>query len=175
MNLDPTRAGIFAAFKKLGADIEVVSRRERGNDVWGDLNVKTAKNLIARKLNPDLLSICLDEIPLLAALACFTESEGIAEKEKETILKLPPWAIDFYRPLLEAIYKNLKIAGVECGIYEEGLIIRGKTDIVGEGFDCQNFPVLGLALSVLNRKAKSKEPVKGIECVEKVYPPLPNR
>jgi 5-enolpyruvylshikimate-3-phosphate synthase len=162
VNLDSSRAGIFGAFKRLGADIEIITRREKGNDVWGDLKVKYAKNLIGRKLSADILSTCIDEIPLLIAMACSAEGEST--------FKLPSWSINFCKPLLDTLYKNLKTAGIECGIYEEGIILRGKTKIEGEGFDCQNFPVLGMALHVLNKKTKSKESVKGIECVENIYP-----
>jgi len=162
VNLDPSRAGIFGAFRRLGADIEIVARHEKGRDVWGDLRIKKAKMLSGRRLGPDVLQTCIDEIPLLAVLACFAEDE--------TIFKIPDWAIDFYTPILAAIYENLKIAGIECGLYEDGLILRGKEEIEADGFDCKNIPILGLALHILNKKAKSKEAVKGIECVENIWP-----
>ena len=117
--------------------------------------------LVGRRLGTDVLQTCLDEIPLLAVLACFAEGE--------TIFKIPDWAVDFHKPILAAIYENLKIAGIECGLYEDGLILRGKEEIEADGFDCKNFPILGLALHILNKKAKSKEAVKGIECVENLW------
>jgi 5-enolpyruvylshikimate-3-phosphate synthase len=130
------------------------------------LRVKRAKKLIGRRLGADVLQTCLDEIPLLVVLACFAEGE--------TIFKIPVWAVDFYKPVLTAIYENLKIAGIECGLYEDGLILRGKEEIEADGFDCKNIPVLGLALHILNKKAKSKEAVKGIECVENLWPGVLN-
>jgi len=162
VNLDASRAGIFGAFKRLGADIEVVSRHERENDVWGDLRVKTAKELIGKRLGPEILSACIDEIPLLAVLACFAEDE--------TILKLPSWSIAFCKPILSILYDNMKLAGIECGLYEDGLIVRGKSEIEGEGYDCKNNPIIGLALHILNIKSKSKNIVAGIECTENIYP-----
>jgi 5-enolpyruvylshikimate-3-phosphate synthase len=162
VNLDASRIGIFGAFKRLGADIEFAARHEKGNDVWGDLRVKSAKGLIGRHLGADILSICLDEIPMLAVLACFADGE--------TILKLPAWALDSCKPVLEALYENLKIAGIKSGLYEDGLILRGKTEMENDGFDCKKFPVLGLALHVLNIKAKGKKEIIGIECVENLYP-----
>jgi len=166
VSLDASRAGIFGAFKRLGADIEIIARHERGNDVWGDLRVKSGSGLIGRRLGTDILSTCLDEIPLLAVLACFADGE--------TILKLPTWALDSCKSVLEAIYENLKIAGIESGLYEDGLILRGKAEIETDGFDCKNIPILGLALHILNKKAKSKEIVKGIECVENIWPEVLN-
>jgi len=162
VNLDASRAGIFGAFKRLGADIEITTRHERGGDVWGNLRVKSGGGLIGRRLGADILSTCLDEIPMLAVLACFADGE--------TIFKLPDWALDVCKPVLEAVYENLKIAGIESGLYEDGLILRGKTEIEGDGFDCKNQPILGLALHILNKKAKGKKEIVGIECVENLYP-----
>ncbi|MDR2555396.1 MAG: hypothetical protein LBC64_08215 [Fibromonadaceae bacterium] len=162
VSLDASRAGIFGAFKRLGANIEFAARHERGNDVWGDLRVKSGGGLIGRRLGAEVLSTCLDEIPLLAVLACFADGE--------TILKLPAWAFDICKPVLEAIYENLKIAGIESGIYEDGLILRGKAEIEGDGFDCKNLPILGMALHILNKKAKGKKEIVGMECVESLYP-----
>jgi len=162
VSLDASRAGIFGAFKRLGADIEFATRHERGNDVWGDLRVRSGNGLIGRRLGSDILSTCLDEIPLLAVLACFADGE--------TILKLPAWALEPCKPVLEAIYENLKVAGIESGLYEDGLILRGKAEIEGDGFDCKNFPILGMALRILNKKAKGKKEIMGIECVENLYP-----
>jgi 5-enolpyruvylshikimate-3-phosphate synthase len=162
VNLDASRAGVFGAFKRLGTDIEFVARHEKGNDVWGDLRIKSAKGLIGRRLGADILSTCLDEIPILAVLACFADGE--------TILKLPTWALDSCKSVLEALYENLKIAGIESGIYEDGLILRGRAEIERDGFDCKNFPILGLALQALNKKAKGKKEIIGIECVENLYP-----
>ena len=162
VSLDASRAGIFGAFKRLGADIEIAARHERGNDVWGDLRVKCKNGLIGRRIGADILSTCLDEIPMLAVLACFADGE--------TILKLPAWALEPCKPVLEAIYENLKIAGIESGLYEDGLILRGKAEIEGDGFDCKNLPILGMALHVLNKKAKGKKEIVGIECVESLYP-----
>jgi 5-enolpyruvylshikimate-3-phosphate synthase len=164
VSLDTSRAGIFGVFKRLGADIEIVTRHERGNGIWGDLKVKSAKELIGRRLGTDILSTCLDEIPFLAVLACFADGE--------TFFKLPAWAVDSYKPILETLYENLKIAGVESGLYEDGLILRGKEKIDGDSFDCKNIPILGLALQVLNKKAKGKNEVIGIKCVENLYPEI---
>jgi len=162
VSLDASRAGIFSAFKRLGANIEIETKHERGNDVWGNLRVKSAQALIGRKFNADMLSTCVEEIPMLASLAVFAESE--------TILSLPEWAASFCKNTLESLYENLKNAGVECGLYEEGLILRGTAEINPQNFDCKGNAILGLALHALNKKAKGKSDVIGIECVEKVYP-----
>jgi 5-enolpyruvylshikimate-3-phosphate synthase len=118
--LDSSRAGVFSAFKRLGANLEVESRHERGNDVWGDLKVKSASELVGRRLSADILATCIEEIPFIAVLASF------ADADNETILKLPAYAAEHCKPVLESLYKSLKNAEVECGFYEDGFILRGN-------------------------------------------------
>jgi 5-enolpyruvylshikimate-3-phosphate synthase len=166
VNLDAGYAGIFGAFKRLNADIDIITRHEKGNNVYGDLRVKKSKELKGKRLNENILSTCIDEIPLLAVLAGFAKDE--------TIFKLPAWSIEYCKPILEALYENFKIAGIDAGLYEDGLILRGKEEINAGNFDCKNIPVLGLALYVLNKKTKGEKEIKGIECVEKTYPGILN-
>jgi len=165
--LDTTRAGIFAAFKRLGADIEVESRHEKGRDVWGNLRVKYSQELKGRRFNADSLCTCLEEIPLLAAMACFAEGESI--------FSLPHFAKDFCKPAFEILYKNFKSAGIECGLYEDGFILRGVPEINPDNFDCKGNAIVGLALHALNKKAKGKNEVIGIECIENIYPETINK
>jgi 5-enolpyruvylshikimate-3-phosphate synthase len=162
VSLDASRAGIFGALKRLGANIEVQSRHERGSDVWGDLRVKSASNLAGRRLSADTLATCIDEVPFIATMACFAEGE--------TILKLPAYAAQHCKPVLESLYENLKNAEIECGIYDDGFILRGTQEINPKHLDCKNNTIMGLALHALNKRTKGKENVVGIECVENVYP-----
>ncbi|GHV14750.1 3-phosphoshikimate 1-carboxyvinyltransferase [Fibrobacterales bacterium] len=141
VNLDQSRAGIFGAFKRLGAEIEITSRHERGNDIWGDISVKSAKSLVGKRFNPDVLATCLDEIPLLAVMASFAEDE--------TVLHIPTYALNYCKPVLSCLFTNLKLAGIDCGLFEEGLILRGRDEIIPADFDSAGFPILELALEVL--------------------------
>jgi 5-enolpyruvylshikimate-3-phosphate synthase len=120
--LDSSRAGVFSAFKRLGANVEIESRHERGNDVWGDLKVKSASELAGRRLGADVLATCIEEIPFIAVLASF------ADAENETVLKLPAYAAEHCKPVLESLYKNLKNSEIECGFYEDGFILRGNRE-----------------------------------------------
>ena len=67
--------------------------------------------------------------------------------------------------------ENLRKTGVEVGVYDDGLVIRGMETIVnGSDFDGGNSPEAGLALSVLSIALENDEPVKNAYAVEAMFP-----
>lgn len=159
-----SRASAFSVLKRMGADFEVTGRRERYGEAYGDIAIKPLANkrLQGCHFAGDQMAIAVEEIPLLAVAACYAE--------KETIFHLPPEEVDAAKPLLECIAKNLRQTGAEIGVYEDGLVIRGREELdVGE-FDCTGFPVVGLALSILAARVKVPVEIVGIEKTEEVFP-----
>ena len=75
------------------------------------------------------------------------------------------------RPVNEFLAENLRKTGVEVGVYDDGLVIRGMETIVnGSDFDGGEWPAIGLALSVLSLALQNDEPVGHSELVEASYP-----
>ena len=74
------------------------------------------------------------------------------------------------RHWLELLATNLRKTGAEIGVYEDGLVVRGKEEPDRAEFDCEEFPVMGLALYVLKVVTKSPFDIVGIEVTEKLFP-----
>jgi len=143
--LNPSRAGAFNALKRMGAELEVVQKKERFGDQFGSLRVQSCKRMVGRKMTSELLLSCLEEIPLLAVAACLAEGE--------TILRLPEHVAAEQRVLLDCLAANLKLAGIEVGVYEEGLVVRGREEVDANAFTYEKPAALGLAFAVLARVA----------------------
>ncbi|HQB65763.1 MAG TPA: 3-phosphoshikimate 1-carboxyvinyltransferase, partial [Fibrobacteraceae bacterium] len=126
------RAGALTALKRMGALVETTSKRERYGDAFGDVEVKplAGKRLQGRRFSEDLMASCMDEYPLLALAACYAEGE--------TILRIPPEYKASSRENLEWLAMNLRKTGVEVGVYDDGLVIRGKEELDGGEFDAAN-------------------------------------
>ena len=76
----------------------------------------------------------------------------------------------------EFLAENLRKTGVEVGVYDDGLVIRGMETIVnGSEFDGGDSAETGLALSVLSLSLQNDEPVGGLDCVERVFPGVAER
>jgi len=164
VDLNPGRAGVFTAIKRMGANLEVSQKKERYGDQFGSLRVQSCKRPVGRKLAGELLMTCIEEVPLLAVAASFADGE--------TILRLPEHVALRERTLLETLATNLKLAGVEVGVYEEGLVVRGREEVDANHFDSAGIPVVGLALAVLARAAHGQSEIAGLDCVPAIFPEI---
>lgn len=166
VDLNSTRAGALSCLKRMGANIETVSRREKFGDVYGDVEVfpmEAGKRLQGRRFGEDAVATSLFEYALLAVAACFAEGE--------TILRLPKEVRSGMRAANDFLAENLRKTGVEVGVYDDGIVIRGMETIVnGSGFDGGDSPESGLALAVLSLALENDEPVGNIELVESTFP-----
>ena len=72
--LNPTRSGFIETLREMGADIEVLDRRDEGGEPVGDLRVKTSA-LKGVRVPPGRAPSMIDEYPVLACVAAFAEGE----------------------------------------------------------------------------------------------------
>ena len=162
--LNPSRAGFIAALRRMGADIEVVSRRERSGDTLGTLRVRPA-DLLGKRFGSENFAGMRDEIFLLMVAAAFAEGETILRDIGHLRL--------YREDLLKSFAADLKGAGVEIGEIEDGLVIRGRSDYDGHRYRAQGHPSLALACLVMGMKSHGTSSLEGAECLEGRYPGLP--
>ena len=80
VGLNPTRTGIIAALRMMGADITELDRRDVGGEPVADLRVRHAA-LTAIDVPPDLAPSMIDEYPILFVAAAFaTWTDGRARR-----------------------------------------------------------------------------------------------
>ncbi len=159
--LNPSRAGFISALRRMGADIEVVSRRERHGEGFGLLRIRTA-DLIGKRFGGDSISTLRDEIFLLMVAAAFAEGE--------TVIRDIAHLRRHRRDLLKIFVANLRSAGVEIGEIEDGLVIRGRADYDGSAYDALGHPGLGLACLVMGLKSHGTSLLWGAGCLAGKYP-----
>ncbi len=161
--LNPSRAGFISALRRMGADIEVVSRRERNGEGLGLLRVRSAE-LFGKRFAADNHSGMRDEIFLLMVAAAYAEGETVLRD----ITYLRKHDVD----LLKGFTAALKAAGVEIGEIEDGVVIRGRPDYDGSAYDCMGHPGLSLACLVMGLKSHGASNLRGAGCLDVRYPGL---
>ena len=124
MLLNPTRSGFIETLREMGADIEVLDRRDEGGEPVGDLRVKTSA-LKGVRVPPERAPSMIDEYPILACVAAFAEGEtrmeGLAElKVKES-------------DRLAATAAGLVACGVAARVEGDDLIVEGRGEVKGGG------------------------------------------
>jgi hypothetical protein len=144
--ISPSRTRFFTIAKKMGAQIETLARREVSGETWGNLKCRYSKNLHGKKIAGEELIATIDEWPLIAILACFCEGETIIRDFSQ----LPSGFLSIINHLI----LNLKKTGVDIAIFEDGLVIRGRSEIDGAEFDAAGLPILTCAFYILGKSAK---------------------
>jgi 3-phosphoshikimate 1-carboxyvinyltransferase len=122
--LNPTRGGFLETVREMGAQIEVLDRRDQGGEPVGDLRVR-ASALKGVRVPPGRAPSMIDEYPILACLAAFaegdTEMQGLAElRVKES-------------DRLAATAAGLSACGVVARVEGDTLIVEGRGEVKGGG------------------------------------------
>lgn len=117
VGMNPTRTGIIAALKMMGADITELNPREVGGEPVADLQVRHAP-LTAIEVPPDLAPSMIDEYPVLFVAAAFASGRTVARGAEELRVK----ESDRIAAMVAALAPN----GVQLEEFEDGLAIHGN-------------------------------------------------
>ena len=116
VGMNPTRTGIIAALKMMGADITELDSRIVGGEPVADLRVRHAL-LSAIEVPPELTPSMIDEYPVLFVAAAYASGTTIARGAEELRVK----ESDRTTAMAEA----LGACGVPCQEYEDGMAVTG--------------------------------------------------
>jgi 3-phosphoshikimate 1-carboxyvinyltransferase len=117
VGMNPTRIGLFAALRMMGADIAEIDRREVGGEPVADLRVRHAA-LKAIEVPPDLAPSMIDEYPVLFVAAALAEGTTVARGAHELRVK--------ESDRIAAMAEALRAVGVRIEEHEDGLSIQGS-------------------------------------------------
>lgn len=116
VGLNPTRAGLLAVLRQMGADIEEIAPREVGGEPVADLRVRHAA-LTGIDIDPAIAPAMIDEFPVLFAAAALasgtTRTSGLEELRVKESDRLATMAA------------ALSLAGARVEEHEDGLTIHG--------------------------------------------------
>jgi len=117
VGLNPTRTGLLAALRLMGAAIDEHEARVVGGEPVADLHVRHAP-LSAIEVPPELAPAMIDEYPALFVAAAFAAGRTVARGAHELRVK--------ESDRLAAMHAALAATGVDCKEFEDGLEIEGS-------------------------------------------------
>lgn len=117
--LNPTRTGFIDALRAMGADVRVDGAGERGGETVGDVVVDgRAAGLRGIEVERDLLVRCVDEVPVLAAVAAVADGETWFRDAAELRVK--------ESDRIATTAAMLRAFGVEVDERDDALGVRGR-------------------------------------------------
>lgn len=117
VGLNPTRTGLIAALRALGADIELRLGPDAGDEPTGDIGVR-AGVLKGAVIDPALAPLMIDEYPALMVAAAFAEGDTEMRGLEELRVK--------ESDRLAVMAEGLAACGVPLRLLDDGIVITGS-------------------------------------------------
>jgi 3-phosphoshikimate 1-carboxyvinyltransferase len=116
VGVNPTRVGVINILNAMGADIELLNKREVGGEPVADIRVKTAR-LKGIHIPEDQVPLAIDEFPVLFIAAACAEGETILTGAEELRVK--------ESDRIQVMADGLTALGVEAKSMSDGIVIQG--------------------------------------------------
>jgi 3-phosphoshikimate 1-carboxyvinyltransferase len=160
--LNSTRSGFIETVREMGANVEILDRRDQGGEPVGDLRVRSSA-LKAVRVPAERAPSMIDEYPVLACVAAFAEGETRMEGLSELKLK--------ESDRLSATAAGLTACGVDARVEGDDLIVESRGAVEGGGLvETQMDHRIAMAFLTLGLGARSPVKVDDISMIATSFP-----
>ena len=116
VGINPTRTGLLDVMTRMGADIQLLNRREEAGEPVADIRVKSAQ-LHGVTIGPDLIPQTIDEFPILCVAAAVAEGETIISGAEDLRVK--------ESDRIATVSAELRAMGAQIAERPDGMVVRG--------------------------------------------------
>jgi 3-phosphoshikimate 1-carboxyvinyltransferase len=159
--MNPTRARLLDILVQLGLRISVTQLEEVHGELVGTLQVEGGRLKTATIRGADTAAL-IDEIPVLAAIAPYTE-QGIEFRDAEELRVKESDRIT-------SIATNLRAMGAQVEEQKDGLKIPGGQSLRGAELESFGDHRIAMAFSIAALRARGETLIRGSECAAISYP-----
>lgn len=164
VGINPTRNGILEVVEKMGGAVTYDRLSETGEPA-ADITVKTS-NLKGCVIEGSIIPKLIDEIPIIAILACFAEGQTIIRDAQELKVK--------ESNRIDVMVKNLSAMGADITATDDGMIINGGRPLHGAVIDSHLDHRIAMSFAIAALNADGETDIRGSECVNISYPSFYN-
>ena len=161
VGINPTRDGILTVCKAMGADLSIVKEVREKGEPTADILVRTSK-LHGTTIDGPLIPALIDELPVIAAMACFAEGKTVIKDAAELKVK--------ESNRLRVMVDGLTAMGAHVIETEDGMIIHGGKPLCGAVIDSRLDHRIAMTFAILGLCAEGETKVLHGECVNISYP-----
>lgn len=159
--VNPTRTGILEIFEKMNARIFINNYTTYNNEPAADIHIKS-QPLKGTKIDKSVIPKVIDEIPILGIAA--TQAEGETQIIDAGELRVKE------TDRIHATAVNLKAMGADVTELEDGLLIRGPSNLKGARINSFKDHRIAMAFTIAGLIAEGETIISDIECTEISYP-----
>lgn len=161
MGINPTRTGVLSVLKNCGIT-PTLSSKKKNAEPSADVTVSCGEKK-PFTIDKPIIPFLIDEIPVLAVLACFIEGESVIRGAEELKVK--------ESNRIDTTVNALKAMGADITATDDGMIIRGKGYLKGGAtIDPSGDHRIAMAMSVAGALSQEGVEILSPECVAVSYP-----
>ena len=161
VGVNPTRDGILRVCKAMGADMTLQNKRENGGEPAADILVRHS-SLKAVTIEGEIIPTLIDELPMIAVMACFAEGTTIIKDAAELKVK--------ESDRIAVMADNLSRMGAYVTATDDGMIIEGGYPLHGAEIDSHLDHRIAMSFAVAALAAEGETQIKDADCVKISYP-----
>lgn len=161
VGINPTRDGILKVCKEMGADITLLNVKDGEGEPTADLLVRYS-TLHGTEIGGDVIPTLIDELPMIAAMACMAEGETVIRDAAELKVK--------ESNRIAVMVENLTAMGADVKETEDGMIIRGGKPLRGARIESHKDHRIAMTFAVTSLCADGETHIADADCVNISYP-----
>ncbi|QED48428.1 3-phosphoshikimate 1-carboxyvinyltransferase [Cytobacillus dafuensis] len=161
VGLNPTRTGIIDVMKEMGADITIIPSEDDTFEPCGDIVIKSSI-LNGITIEGDMIPRLIDEIPVIALLATQAEGDTVIKDAQELKVK--------ETNRIDTVVNELVMLGAKIIATDDGMIIKGKSNLKGGTVSSHGDHRIGMMLSIAAAICKDEVFLENEESIYISYP-----
>lgn len=161
VGINPTRDGILRVCEAMGASISYENKQEISGEPTADLVVKTS-SLKGTTIGGSIIPTLIDEIPIIAILACFAEGTTVIKDAQELKVK--------ESNRIDVMVENLTKMGADITATDDGMVIHGGKPLHGAEIDSKLDHRIAMSFAIAGLCSEGETKILGAECVNISFP-----
>ena len=160
VGINNTRDGILEVVKMMGGTI-TYDRLDQPGEPAADITVQTS-DLKGCVIEGSLIPKLIDEIPIIAIMACFAKGQTVIKDAQELKVK--------ESNRIDVMVKNLSAMGADISATDDGMIIHGGKPLHGAVIDSHLDHRIAMSFAIAGLNADGDTEILGSDCVNISYP-----
>lgn len=161
VGINPTRDGIIKVCMEMGADITIENVVDTNGEPSADIIVRSSE-LNGTIIGGSMIPTLIDELPIIAILACVAKGQTIIKDASELKVK--------ESNRIDVMVNNLKLMGADVVGTDDGMIINGGNTLHGSIIDSKLDHRIAMSFAIAALIAEGNTEIQDAECVNISYP-----
>ncbi len=161
VGINPTRDGIVRVCREMGGNISLLDENEYNGEKRADILVRHS-DLKGITIEGSIIPTLIDEIPIIAVMACFAKGQTIIRDAGELKVK--------ESNRIDVMVKNLSAMGAAITGTDDGFIIEGGKELHGASIDSHYDHRIAMAFAIAGLASEGTTHITDSHCVDISYP-----